>query len=242
MARYGKGHKKDDGTILGPPFEESYNPEPEDVNKQLTKVYACAKVAAEKVVKILCELNNIEWVNIIPHNVFGEANSKALSDPYRGVILIWINCLLRERNIYIYGDGEQKRAPSYVGDIMEILEDVIDSKSVVGESINIGSDKEYTLNEISNIVSEVYKELTGKEYNKPIHVKDRPLEVKYAYCSHKKAEKLLNFNPNKTNLKDGIENVLKWALKISEKGFENRYLNELEISNNAPDTWIKKLI
>lgn len=93
MARYGKGHLKDDNTILGCPYQESYNPNPEDV-------YASAKVSAEENVKILCNLHGIEWTNVVPHNVYGPANSKILSDPYRGVILIWTNSLLRGKPLY----------------------------------------------------------------------------------------------------------------------------------------------
>jgi UDP-glucose 4-epimerase len=61
MARYGKGHLGDNGTIERPPYKERYRPNPEDV-------YASAKVSAEECVKMLCDLHGIEWCTVIPHN------------------------------------------------------------------------------------------------------------------------------------------------------------------------------
>ena len=100
MARFGKGMQvtgythlpfqgmphADSSPIIsetGPPFGESKHlPWPEDV-------YGVAKVAAERSVEILCKLHNIEYVHLVPHNVYGEANLKSLSDPYRGVLVLW---------------------------------------------------------------------------------------------------------------------------------------------------------
>ena len=55
MARYGD---------QSAPFTESMKPKPVDP-------YAISKVASEEVLKNLCELNKIEWVIAIPHNIIG---------------------------------------------------------------------------------------------------------------------------------------------------------------------------
>ena len=55
MARYG-----DQKT----PFTENMKPRPVDP-------YAISKVAAEEVLANLCELNGIEWVIAVPHNIIG---------------------------------------------------------------------------------------------------------------------------------------------------------------------------
>ena len=55
MARYG-GQKT--------PFTEEMKPDPVDP-------YAISKVASEEVLKNLCELNNIEYVIAVPHNIIG---------------------------------------------------------------------------------------------------------------------------------------------------------------------------
>ena len=67
MARYG-----DQKT----PFTEDMNPKPIDP-------YAISKVAAENVLINLCELNNIEWVIAVPHNIIGPRQK--YDDPFRNV-------------------------------------------------------------------------------------------------------------------------------------------------------------
>jgi UDP-glucose 4-epimerase len=235
MARYGSGHKMDNGEIRGPPFDETYRPNPEDV-------YACAKVSAERIVEILCDLHGIEWVHCVPHNVYGEANTNVLSDPYRGVILIWINCLLRGKNFWIYGDGEQTRAPSYVGDCVEPMAKLglADKELVASQAFNIGALKEYSLNEIAKVMIEVYEEVTGKRAPPPKYTEARPLEVKHAYCNNNKSVKVLGYQDN-TSLKEGIRRMLVWALKVAPNGVEPRYLTELEIDEKAPIQWKKRL-
>ena len=91
MARYG-----DQQT----PFTEEMNPKPVDP-------YAISKVAAENVLMNLCELNNIEWVIAVPHNIIGPRQK--YDDPFRNVVSIMINRMLQNKAPIIYGDGEQKR-------------------------------------------------------------------------------------------------------------------------------------
>ena len=103
MARYG-----DQKT----PFTEDMNPKPIDP-------YAISKVAAENVLINLCELNNIEWVIAVPHNIIGPRQK--YDDPFRNVVSIMINRMLQNKAPIIYGDGEQKRCFSYIDDCLSCL-------------------------------------------------------------------------------------------------------------------------
>jgi len=235
MARYGKGHQYDDLTVEGPPFQEHFRPNPCDV-------YGVAKVAAERSLEILCDLHDIAWVHCIPHNVYGEANARALSDPYRGVLLIWINSLLRNKSFYIYGDGKQQRAPSYVGDCVGPMSLLGFQDNVVRQCINIGSLKHYTMNELATITCQVFEKVTKRTAPKPIYTAPRPCEVKDAWCSIEKSVKLVNYN-DKTSIEQGLEKVITWAMSIAPQGLEPRYLQNLEIeSSKVPVTWKDKLI
>ena len=89
MARYGNQQT---------PFTETMKPKPVDP-------YAISKVAAEEVLKNLCELNGIEWVIAIPHNIIGPRQK--YDDPFRNVVSIMINRMLQGKAPIIYGDGKQ---------------------------------------------------------------------------------------------------------------------------------------
>ena len=69
--------------------------------------YGIAKVAAEDILKSLCNLNNIEWVIAVPHNIIGP--KQKYDDPFRNVVSIMLNRILLNKPPIIFGDGEQKR-------------------------------------------------------------------------------------------------------------------------------------
>ena len=218
MARYG-----DQKT----PFTENMNPKPVDP-------YAISKVAAENVLMNLCDLNKVEWVIAVPHNIIGPRQK--YDDPYRNVVSIMINRMLQKKPPIIYGDGKQKRCFSYIDDCLSCLLPMLDQENLNRQIINIGPDEEYvTINEIANICSNI----TGSNL-KPIYKKDRPREVKHATCSADKARKLLNYK-TKTDLKKGILDTYNYIKKRGPKDFE--YNINLEIKNElTPDTWLKEEI
>ena len=218
MARYG-----DQQT----PFKEDMNPKPVDP-------YAIAKVASENVLKNLCDLNNIEWVIAVPHNIIGPRQK--YDDPFRNVVSIMLNRLLQKQAPIIYGDGEQKRCFSYIDDCITCLIPMLDQKNLNKQIINIGPDEEFvTINKVSEICSNI----TGSNL-KPIYRKDRPREVKHATCSADKARKLLNYK-TKTDLYNGIKETYEYIKKRGAKPF-NYYIN-LEIRNElTPESWLKKEI
>ena len=216
MARYGNQPT---------PFTEDMQPKPVDP-------YAISKVAAENILMNLCELNNIEWVIAVPHNIIGPRQK--YDDPFRNVVSIMINRMLKNKAPIIYGDGEQKRCFSYVDDCLSCLLPMLDQKNLNKQIINIGPDEEFvTINKVSEICSNI----TGSNL-KPIYKKDRPREVKYASCSADKARKLLNYK-TKTDLKNAISRTYDYIKKRGAKPFE--YHIDLEIKNElTPEVWLKK--
>jgi len=218
MARYG-----DQKT----PFTEDMTPKPVDP-------YAISKVASENVLINLCELNNIEWIIAVPHNIIGPRQK--YDDPFRNVVSIMINRMLQKKAPIIYGDGEQKRCFSYIDDCLSCLIPMLDQKNLNKQVINIGPDEEFvTINKVSEICSNI----TGNNL-KPIHKKDRPREVKHASCSANKARELLGYE-TKTDLYNGILKTFNYIKKRGPKPFE--YHINLEIENElTPKSWLKKEI
>jgi len=196
--------------------------------------YGIAKVASEKVLTNLCELNNIEWVIAVPHNIIGP--KQKYDDPFRNVVSIMINRMLQDQAPIIFGDGEQKRCFSYVDDCISCLLPMLDKNNVISQIINIGPDEEFvTINKIAELCSNV----TGSNL-RPIHKKDRPQEIKHAICSADKARKLLNYK-TKTDLLSGIKKTFDYIKKRGAKPFD--YHINLEIKNSlTPEYWSKKEI
>jgi len=218
MARYGDQQA---------PFNEKMKPKPIDP-------YAISKVASEEVLKNLCELNNIEWVIAIPHNIIGPRQK--YDDPFRNVVSIMINRMLQRKAPIIYGDGKQTRCFSYIDDCLSCLIPMLDQKNLNKEIINIGPDEEFvTINKIAEICSNI----TGINLS-PIYKKDRPKEVKHATCSADKARDLLKYK-TKVSLHDGIKKTFDYIKKRGVRPFD--YNINIEIKNElTPTTWTKKEI
>ena len=218
MARYG-GQQT--------PFSEEMKPAPVDP-------YAISKVASEEVLKNLCELNNIEWVIAVPHNIIGPRQK--YDDPFRNVVSIMINRMMQGKAPIIYGDGEQTRCFSYIDDCLSCLIPMLDQKNLNKQTINIGPDEEFvTINKIAEICSN----LTGVNL-KPIYKKDRPQEVKHATCSANKARSLLNYKTT-VSLQEGIKKTHEYIKKRGIRPFD--YNIKIEIDNElTPTTWKNKEI
>ena len=217
MARYGTNKI---------PFTEDLIPNPQDP-------YGIAKLAAENILKNLCETHGVEYVIAVPHNIIGP--KQKYDDPYRNVVSIMINLMLQNRQPIIYGDGEQKRCFSYVDDDLFCLKEMAYNKDVIGEVINIGPDEEFiTINQLADKLANQLR------FNlNPQFVKGRPQEVMHATCSADKARKILGYK-TKTSLDQGLEKMISFIKKRGTKKF--RYHLDLEIINElTPNTWKNRL-
>lgn len=218
MARYGTQDRV--------PFTEDMVCKPQDP-------YGIAKYAGELTLQNLADLHGMEYVIAVPHNIIGPRQK--YDDPYRNVASIMINLMLQGRQPIIYGDGMQKRCFSFVQDDIQVLEKLMDEKSVAGQIINIGPDEEFvTINELAETIADILHFKLD-----PMHVPGRPREVKLATCSAKKARTLLGYKTNYT-LRRGLEEMAQWIEKRGPKKF--RYTFDIEILNDkTPKTWTNKM-
>ena len=218
MARYGSQKT---------PFKETMTPQPVDP-------YGIAKVAGEEVLKALCDTHGMEWNIAVPHNIVGPR--QRYDDPFRNVMSIMINRNLSGKPAIVYGDGEQTRCFSYVGDCINCLEKMALDPDIKYEVINIGPDEgTITVKRLSELVA---KE-TGFE-GEAIHMPDRPREVKHAMCSANKARKLLDYK-TKTTLEEAIKQTVEYVKQKKPKPFDYSYPLEI-ISDKTPKTWKDRLM
>ena len=185
MAVYGHGN---------PPFDESHTPAPIDP-------YGIAKYACEMDIKVAGEQHGLDWCIIRPHNVYG--NKQNIWDKYRNVLGIWMNQYMTGLPMSIFGDGEQKRAFSFIDDCLEPLWKAAVDKRASKEIINLGSGTFYTINEANSILREVIGDGTYI-YKEGRH------EVKDAHPTWDKSVVLLDYK-DVTPLHDGLEIMWHWA-------------------------------
>lgn len=200
---------------LQTPFKETDKPEPEDL-------YGVNKLAIEKTIKIMSKVHGFEYVIVRPHNVYGPRQN--MRDPYRNVVTIWMNSLLRGKPIFIYGNGEQKRCFTYVDDVVDALVSCL-KEEVEGMTFNVGSDNIYSLNELAQYI-------TGDVI--PIHLAKRPQEVAEAVSDHTLSKRYLGY-ADRTTLEKGIKKTWEWC---RAQGPQEPIYTEVEIeSDKLPLNW-----
>lgn len=208
-----------------PPFHERLLTKPVDI-------YGISKAAMEKATEVLSKVYGFDYTIVRPHNVYGPRQN--IADPYRNVVGIFMNRIMRKEPLYIYGDGEQKRAFTYSDDNIPYFAETMFNLKTKGETLNLGPIEEETINELARLVQ--------KEFgvnSKIVYLPDRPLEVKYAYCTYDKAVKLLGYMTS-TSLEEGIHKMAEWAKALGPQPWKYRDSLELD-SPNMPKTWKEKL-
>lgn len=206
---------------ITPPFKETDRPEPEDL-------YGWSKLIMEESLKILSKVHDFEYVITRPHNVYGPRQN--MTDPYRNAVTIFMNALLRGESYYIYGRGNQRRCFSYIDDVVDALYKC-GFADVSGMIFNIGADKDYTINTLSNVIQKV-----AGVHREPIYISDRPQEVKVAISDHTLAKKYLNYE-DRISLENGIRATWEYAKKL---GPQEPIYTDIELdSPKLPANWRK---
>ena len=209
MAVYGHGN---------PPFDERDLPQPIDP-------YGVAKYACEMDIQVAGEQHGLDWCIIRPHNVYGIKQN--IWDKYRNVLGIWMYQYMNGEPMSIFGDGEQKRAFSFIDDTLELLWKSGIQENCSKQIINLGGTKFYTINEANKILRDVIG--NGKKvYKEPRH------EVKDAHSTWQKSVELLGYE-DKTTLYDGLKQMWDWAQK---QPMRDRFVwGEYEIDKGIYEYW-----
>ena len=189
MSVYGDKYK--------PPFSEDMKQAPIDP-------YAVAKYAVEMDLEIAFRQHGLNYTIVRPHNFYGI--NQNIWDKYRNVLGIWMYQLLNKQNPTIFGDGSQIRAFSYVDDSIIPFWNASQKDNCIGEIINLGGIKEYTINDACDALINV----TGQNL-KPVYLEARH-ETKYAWSTWEKSVKLLDFK-HQVDLEEGLSKMWVWAQK-----------------------------
>jgi len=214
MAVYGHGNNS-------PPFNEDMLPQPIDP-------YGIAKYGCEMDIQVAGEQHGLDWCIIRPHNVYGVKQN--IWDKYRNVLGIWMYQHMQGLPLTIFGDGEQKRAFSFIDDCLEPLWMAGIDARASKQIINLGGIHEYTINEAANHLIQVMNN-GSKVYLEPRH------EAKFAFSTYQKSIEILGYKET-TNLEEGLKQMWQWAQNQPvRKRFE---WDNFELDKGIYSFWKKK--
>jgi UDP-glucose 4-epimerase len=203
------------------PMREDTTPLPEDP-------YGVSKYAVEMDLKAAHEMFGLNYIIFRPHNVYGEYQN--IGDRYRNVIGIFMNQLMQQKPLTVFGDGSQTRAFSYIKDVAPYIARSVNIPEACNETFNIGADKEYSVKELATTIMEVMNAKTELRFLPQRN------EVLHAYSDHSKAKKVFKIDEASfTPLKEGITQMADWAKKVGAR--ESSRFDNIEITEKLPPVW-----
>ena len=183
------------GTARYIPMDESHHTTPQST-------YAVSKLAGERVVFTMHKEHNLPAVIIRPFNSFGPN----ITQPY---IIPEIIRQILKGDVVKLGNLNAKRDLTYVTDTARGIILSLVKEGIVGEVINIGSQRSYSIKELVSLISEIM----GKEVSVEVDpLRFRPYDVDTLICDYERATKLLGWEPEIT-VREGLEKTIEWTKK-----------------------------
>ena len=177
---------------------------PMDENHQTTpqSTYAVSKLAGERVVFTMHKEHNLPAVIIRPFNSFGPN----ITQPY---IIPEIIRQMEKNDVIKLGNLNAKRDLTYVTDTARGIILSLVKEGVIGEVINIGSQRSFSIKDLVSLISEIMDKKVSVEVDPS---RFRPYDVDTLICNYERATKLLGWKPEIT-VKEGLEKTVEWAKK-----------------------------
>lgn len=179
-----------------PPIPEAYPTFP------LT-VYGASKLAAECYVRAYYMTYGYPTVVLRPFNTYGPRCHHE-GDSGEVIPKFMLRCMAG-RPMIIFDDGTQSRDFTYVSDTASGIIAAGSSDEVIGITINLGSGRSISINDLAREVVEV----VGNPDAKIVHDAPRPGDVFHLCADTTRARELLGFEP-RVSFREGLARLRDW--------------------------------
>lgn len=167
-------------------------------------IYAFTKRDQEDMVLNIGRAYDIPVTALRYFNVYGPRQS--LSNPYTGVLAIFMSRLVNDNPPVIYEDGLQSRDFISVHDIVEANILAMDRKEADYKVFNVGCGKPRSILSIAQVLAK----MLGKTIEPEITNQYRKGDIRHCYADTSLISEALGFLP-KVSLEAGIEELIEWS-------------------------------
>jgi nucleoside-diphosphate-sugar epimerase len=175
-------------------------PKHEGLMPQPISPYAVAKLAGEGFCRSFNEVFSLEAVALRYFNVFGPRQDSRS----HYAVPNFITALLNGGHPVVYGDGEQSRDFTYVGNVVEGNLLAMTAKGVGGKAYNLGAGERTTLNELLSHIGSLVGREPDARYEAP-----RLGDVKHSHADVSAAQRDLGYSPS-VSVEEGLRLTLEW--------------------------------
>ena len=177
-------------------------PKHEGLLPQPISPYAVAKLAGEGFCRSFHEIWGLETVALRYFNVFGPRQDPL--SQYAAVIPNFVTALRDAGQPVVYGDGEQSRDFTYVGNVVNGNVLAMSAEGVAGKTYNVAAGERTSLNELLGQIGS----LVGREPDAR-HEAPRLGDVKHSQADVSAAKRELGYSPS-VSLQEGLRLTLEW--------------------------------
>ena len=170
---------------------------------QCTSIYALSKKDQEEMTLLYGRTYGLPVLALRYFNIYGPR--QALSNPYTGVCAIFASRILNGRAPVIFEDGLQMRDFVSVHDVVAANLLAMETRSVDGMALNIGSGQAITIREIAAGLAQVL----GKEIDAEIRGKSRAGDIRHCFADISAAKRALGYEPG-ISFSAGMAELAEW--------------------------------
>jgi nucleoside-diphosphate-sugar epimerase len=184
----------------------------EDLDEKINppSIYASTKLSGETLAKTILSSHDTNLIITRFFTVYGPYGRPDMS------ILRFIHWIMENKEVIIFGDGEQRRSFTYVDDVVKLLLKVQNCDN--SETFNVGNNKTSSLNEVIKII-EKFSNKEARVNNQPRAFRDPDVVLP----SLSKSKQILDWEPS-TNIEEGIKSTIEWYSSFQDKIKDYTYI------------------
>lgn len=164
--------------------------------------YGWSKQMMENSILFKNRTENLKYLIVRPSNPYGHGQNL---HGKQGLVAVAIGKILEDKPVEVWGDGSAIRDYIYIDDLAKVFYQLID-KNVYNETVNLGSGRGYSVNDILAFL----KIITKKDF-KIVYENARPMDVSNMVLDTEKMQRLAQVEL--TPMLDGISTFYNESVK-----------------------------
>jgi dTDP-L-rhamnose 4-epimerase len=192
----------------------------EDSKIHPTSIYGITKQNQEQMTITVGRAIGMPIVALRYQNVYGPGQS--LLNPYTGILSIFSNQILNQKDINIFEDGKESRDFVFIEDVVDATVLSIEKDEIKCDVFNIGSNFPIEVINVAQKLKDCYKSNIKLNVTGNYRIGD----VRHNYAELNKAYKILGYEP-KVMFDEGIELFTDWVR--NQEYLEDKYEHSIKI-------------
>jgi UDP-N-acetylglucosamine/UDP-N-acetylgalactosamine 4-epimerase len=185
-------------------------PKVESVIGQPLSPYAVTKYVNELYADVFGRCYGTPSIGLRYFNIFGPRQDP--KGAYAAVIPQWVAALIRNKELYINGDGETSRDFCFIENVIQanILAALTNDSKAINQVYNIALNERTSLNQLYTMMRELLiDKFPHLRDHQPTYVAFRQGDVRHSQADISKAHKLLGYEPTH-RISQGLKQAMDW--------------------------------